>query len=44
MHAQSAGFLQRSDYDSQADVWRLTKHFLIAEDVANSEMLSAPAK
>ncbi len=39
MHAQSASFIQKNsavDYDGEAECLRLTKHFLIAEDV-NSE-------
>lgn len=39
MHAQSASYIQKNpntDYDGEAECLRLTKHFLIAEDV-NSE-------
>ena len=47
MHKQNASFIQKKpnlDYDSEANCLRLTKHFLIAEDVHSEEMLSSTAK
>ncbi len=44
MHKQSASFIQQNpnaDYDSEADCLRLTKHFLISEDVPSEELLSS---